>query len=150
MKNQKGITLVALVITIVVLLILAGVTISMVMGDNGVLNNSQKAKDNSAKGSAEDALSTALGSVSTEYYANNVGGSISDDLATKLETSAPGYTYFYDATDSTNIKVQMNQKNSNYKFQAIVSDQLTVKSFKMVAGARTNEDALFTELTGNV
>ena len=32
MKNQKGITLVALVITIVVLLILAGVTISMVMG----------------------------------------------------------------------------------------------------------------------
>ena len=36
MKNQKGITLVALVITIVVLLILAGVTISMVMGPNGV------------------------------------------------------------------------------------------------------------------
>lgn len=48
MKNQKGITLVALVITIVVLLILAGVTISMVMGDNGVLKNSQKAKFESA------------------------------------------------------------------------------------------------------
>ena len=37
MKKQNGITLIALVITIIVLLILAGVTISLVIGDNGIL-----------------------------------------------------------------------------------------------------------------
>ena len=35
MKSQKGITLIALVITIIVLLILAGVTIAMLTGENG-------------------------------------------------------------------------------------------------------------------
>lgn len=41
-KKEKGITLVALVVTIVVLLILAGVSISLVLSNNGVIN---KAKD---------------------------------------------------------------------------------------------------------
>ena len=36
MKNQKGITLVALVVTIIVLLILAGVSLSLVMGNEGI------------------------------------------------------------------------------------------------------------------
>lgn len=43
-KNQKGITLIALVITIIVLLILAGVTISMVVGDSGVLSKADTSK----------------------------------------------------------------------------------------------------------
>ncbi len=42
-KNVEGITLIALVITIIVLLILAGVSISIVRGDDGILANSQKA-----------------------------------------------------------------------------------------------------------
>ena len=37
MKNNKGITLIALVITIIVLLILAGVSIAMLTGENGIL-----------------------------------------------------------------------------------------------------------------
>ena len=44
-KNSKGITLIALVITIIVLLILAGVTIATLTGDNGILNQAGKAKD---------------------------------------------------------------------------------------------------------
>ena len=43
MKNQRGITLIALVITIIVLLILAGVSIAMLTGDNGLLTQSTKA-----------------------------------------------------------------------------------------------------------
>ena len=42
MKNQKGITLIALVITIIVLLILAGVSIAMLTGDNGILTQANK------------------------------------------------------------------------------------------------------------
>jgi type II secretory pathway pseudopilin PulG len=38
MKTKNGITLIALIITIIVLLILAGITISALFGDNGILN----------------------------------------------------------------------------------------------------------------
>lgn len=44
MKKQNGITLIALVITIVVLLILAGVSIAMVLGDNGILNKAKSSQ----------------------------------------------------------------------------------------------------------
>lgn len=45
-KKEKGITLVALVVTIVVLLILAGVSITMVLGQNGIVNKAKDAKEN--------------------------------------------------------------------------------------------------------
>ena len=44
-KNSKGITLIALVITIIVLLILAGVSIAMLTGQNGILTQAQNAKE---------------------------------------------------------------------------------------------------------
>ena len=43
-RNKKGITLIALVITIIVLLILAGVSVTMLTGTNGILTQAQKAK----------------------------------------------------------------------------------------------------------
>ncbi len=127
MKNQKGITLVALVITIVVLLILAGVTISMVLGPNGVLTNSQKAKDNSAKGTANDALSTALSSLSTSYYTeahDSDATMLSTVTAEKLTTLAPGYTYTVNGTTIT-----MTSEKDGYVFTATITDTLTINSF---------------------
>ena len=68
--NQYGITLIALVITIIVLLILAGVSIAMLTGQNGILTQAQKAKtetENAAKNEAgilndyEDKINKALG-----------------------------------------------------------------------------------------
>ena len=47
-KEQKGVTLIALVITIIVLLILAGVSIAFLTGENGILNKSTKAAASSA------------------------------------------------------------------------------------------------------
>lgn len=44
-KNQNGVTLIALVITIIVLLILAGVSIAALSGDNGILTKAQEAKN---------------------------------------------------------------------------------------------------------
>ena len=43
-KNERAITLIALVITIIVIMILAGTSISMIMGQNGVISNSIQAK----------------------------------------------------------------------------------------------------------
>lgn len=55
LKNQKGITLVALVITIIVLLILAGITISLTLGQNGIINKSIEA-GNKYKGAQENEM----------------------------------------------------------------------------------------------
>ena len=57
LKQQKGITLVALVITMVVLLILAGVSINLVLGDNGIVKKAQEAQTKSAEASQNDLTS---------------------------------------------------------------------------------------------
>ena len=49
MKNNRGITLIALIITIIVLLILAGVSISMVVGENGIMSKAGKASEETKK-----------------------------------------------------------------------------------------------------
>ena len=54
LKSKKGITLVALVVTIVVLLILAGVSINLVLGDNGIISKAQEGKTKSAEASEND------------------------------------------------------------------------------------------------
>ena len=48
LKEQKGITLVALVVTIIVLIILAGVSISLVLGNEGIVNKAKQGRDNYA------------------------------------------------------------------------------------------------------
>lgn len=63
MRNQRGITLIALVITIIVLLILAGVSIAMLTGQNGILSKAQTAQTKSAEAEAEEALKLALSEI---------------------------------------------------------------------------------------
>ncbi len=46
LKGQKGITLVALVVTIIVLIILAGVSIALVLGNNGIATKAQIGANN--------------------------------------------------------------------------------------------------------
>ena len=46
MRNQRGITLVSLVVTIIVLIILAGISINVLVGQNGIITRAQQAKEN--------------------------------------------------------------------------------------------------------
>ena len=55
-KEMKGITLVALVVTIVVLLILAGVSINLVLGNNGIIAKAKEAQRKSAEASQNDLM----------------------------------------------------------------------------------------------
>jgi len=54
LKNNKGITLIALVITIVVLIILAGVAINLTLGENGIFNKAKEAKEDYKVASNEE------------------------------------------------------------------------------------------------
>ena len=61
MKNNKGITLIALIITIIVMLILAGVSINMVIGENGVITKAEEAKIIQKKAEIKDKVGLAAG-----------------------------------------------------------------------------------------
>ena len=59
-KNTKGITLVALIITVIILLILAGVTISLVIGDNGLITKSKQGVEESEMASIKEKAELTL------------------------------------------------------------------------------------------
>ena len=59
-KRNKGITLIALVITIIVLLILAGVTIATLTGENGILSKASEASEETRKANAEEQVNLAV------------------------------------------------------------------------------------------
>ena len=60
LKERKGITLIALVITIIVLLILAGVSIAMLTGQNGILTQANNAKDETEQANAKEKVELAV------------------------------------------------------------------------------------------
>ena len=76
MKNQKGITLIALVITIIVLLILAGVSIAMLTGDNGILTRAGDAKMAQIEGEVQEKINLAI--QATKMYAEQKAVETSD------------------------------------------------------------------------
>ena len=92
MRNNKGVTLVALVITIIVLLILAGVSLAMLTGDSGILTNAENAKSETAIANAEDAIKMAYMDIKTEVYAINAGASSLEEMTgAQMETIAKRY-----------------------------------------------------------
>ena len=83
-KGQGGITLVALVVTIVVLLILAGITISLVFAQNGVVGKAQQAAADSNKGTIADNIQGYIVSKQMEAIQNNASQDITTDLKSAL------------------------------------------------------------------
>ena len=77
MKNTKGITLIALVITIIILIILAGISISMLMGENGLIT---KAK--------QGALNYQNAAIEEQAMLNNLYGDFASELAQAGSTDA--------------------------------------------------------------
>lgn len=84
-KQQSGITLVALVVTVVVLLILAGVSIRLVLDNNGIIKKSEEAKDKYTQGKANDQTDIDF----AEDYIEQMTGENSDGgIKTKTLTEA--------------------------------------------------------------
>ena len=69
--NNKGITLIALVITIIVLLILAGVSIAMLTGSNGILSKATQAGDDSITSEVKEKINLVLNEAYTGILAGD-------------------------------------------------------------------------------
>ena len=124
LKTNKGITLIALVITIIVLLILAGVTIATLTGDNGILTKAQNAKTQNDKATAKEKVDLAIAASLDETGKINLG-----QLKTNLNNIDGINPKVGDITDSRfPLKVTVDgvevtiEKDSNGKYSTSVGE----------------------------
>ena len=119
LKTTKGITLIALVITIIVLLILAGVSIAMLTGDNGVLTQANEAKTKTAYKGAEEKVKLSImgaraddGQMAVEELKREVGlqGGTATGTEFPVEVQMDGYTFTVDNTG--NVTGNENGENT--------------------------------------
>ena len=108
-KSEHAITLIALVITIIVLLILAGISISMLSGDNSILGRATDAKIKTERAQIEEAAKIAYASGVMDKY--TAGGSGSDLQSVVDALKNQGYTTKSipaGETTITGLKLQVN------------------------------------------
>ena len=100
LTSNSAITLVALVITIIVLLILAGVTLSMVMGENGIFGKANNASEQTKIANAKEIIKTAV--LENEVYKNTGDANAKSDTGlldpVKEKLQQEGYTINDDNT----------------------------------------------------
>ena len=133
-SNQTGITLIALVVTIVVLLILAGVSINALFGDSGIIN---KAKD------AQNKMDQAV--------ENDQKGI--NELSNWLDSKTNGSTG-EDANPSTTPKISTlvgKVVDKNTKAEDAYGNKITIpKGFKVLANGTSTESASYTYSGDNI
>ena len=119
MRNNKGITLIALVITIIVLLILAGVSIAMLTGNNGILSQATKATSETQVGAAEEAIKLAVANIIAENEGNPEGGYTSALFTAAINKINTDYNFTPAQTGSddtlTDITVTVTTKDASPK-----------------------------------
>ena len=96
MRKERGITLIALVVTVIVLIILAGVSISLVLGENGIVNKAKKAKENTELAKTEE--ETMLNDLAKQIEEGTSGGTTNPPETIKTVEEVKGGSYFDKAT----------------------------------------------------
>ena len=173
LKESKGITLIALVITIIVLLILAGVTIATLTGDNGILKKAGDAKTQTEQAKEDENLKIAIaGSYGTDGKLNLKD--LKDNLTNQgidydknntgfpLEVKVNGEKKKIDANGNIiesiqSLKTKGTVFNDTTTLEDTYGNQVTIpKGFKIASDSATDvtggiviEDATYTKTKGS-
>ena len=138
-KQEKGITLIALVVTIVVLLILAGVSVNALFGNSGIIEKAKEAQNamNMAKENDEKGINEL-----TNWLDNQVNG------------TTGGGTTGGDANPSTTPKISTlvgKVVDKNTKAEDAYGNKITIpKGFKVLAKGTSTESASYTYSGNNI
>ena len=157
-RKMKGITLVALVVTVVVLLILAGVSLNLVLGENGIIKKAQEAAAQTDESSATESMSMYLTGLRlanvdgenfrlADYLSSNVGNDGIEDFLNNgdgyAQVAYKGYKYLVNLEDYTFEylgKTDGNGVNRHIK-QVLDNNNEDVQGIAMVeAGELETED----------
>ena len=152
MKKNKGITLVALVVTIVVLLILAGVSINLVLGNNGIIAKAKEAQRKSAKASQNDLIGMNGLAQQLEGKLNGSTGSGSENGGkTEPETVPylPSDDFHYDTSTSVDTGLVIQDASGN-EYVWVVVPRTTAVYATTGLGKTTFTDADYTSIENDL
>ena len=139
MKRERGITLIALVVTIVVLLILAGVSINALFGNNGIIEKAKEAQNKMDKATENDQKEI---NELTNWLDNQVNG------------TTGGGTTGEDDNPSTTPKISRligTVVDKNTKAEDAYGNKITIpKGFKVLANGTAKESASYTYSGDNI
>ena len=143
MKNNKGITLVALVVTIVVLLILAGVSINLVLGNNGIIAKAQEAKTKQAEASQNDlkGMNSLIEQMESTLNGSGNGGKTEPETVPYL----PSDDFHYDTSTSVDTGLIIADSNGN-EYVWVVVPRTTAVYKTTGLGKTTFTDADYTSI----
>ena len=110
--NNKGITLIALVITIIVLLILAGVSIAMLTGQNGILTQSSNSKDKTNAAEVAERVNMELNVQLSRAMAGE-SFNTAEDIVKNIGTLPTGYTLTKDDITSSATELSIKVKGTD-------------------------------------
>ena len=160
MKNNKGITLVALVVTIVVLLILAGVSINLVLGNNGIIAKAKEAETKSAEASQNDLkgmnglVSEMEGALAGNGSGNGGAGGSGTDTKVPAEATKETAPYFPDNTftkkEGTIETGLVIKDGSGNEYVWVVVPRTTAVYAKTGLGKTTFTDADYTSIENDL
>ena len=147
LKNKKGITLVALVVTIVVLLILAGVSINLVLGNNGIIAKAKEAETKSAEASENDlkGMNSLIDQMESVSNGNDNGGKAESETVPYL----PSSDFHYDTSTSVDTGLVIQDASGN-EYVWVVVPRTTAVYATTGLGKTTFTDADYTSIENDL
>lgn len=141
MRNTKGITLIALIITIIILLILAGISIATLTGENGILNKASKAEEETIKAQIKEEIEMAIMEIQIDQIEKGnkvtletLGNEESGELIKKL--------------NEITIELNNNEIIGEYKgYEYTIDDKFNVTIGSQVRGIHINYELSTQEYT---
>ena len=145
-ENRRGITLIALVVTIVVLLILAGISISLLTGENGVITQAKKSKEKTIVGDEKEGRSLAYSSCKSDNMMENV---TANQLEERMKSDGKDVTVTQDGLD---LKVRYPKTGHEYTVNqnGKVDDDFFSDSNQIVDGIYMYRGAFLEKKSGEV
>lgn len=125
-KGEKAITLIALVITIIILLILAGITINLLLGENGILNRAQEGKIGTEVAREKEILQMALSAIQVD----NEGKLIFDEETLLKEIK--NYTKNVEITKSGDKLYIVKYTDSNREYEVYSNGEIDKAAEKVI------------------
>lgn len=130
-RKEQGITLMALVVTIIVLLILAGISISMLTGDNGIIQKAQQAQIETEKATEKEQIQMSYLACKMEDYQNNVSQqAMQEELnqqvgMNKTKVTSSGENLIIEFTDTQRVyQIDQNGNITETEKPTIIDDEI--------------------------
>ena len=148
MGKERGITLIALIITIILLLILAGVVISLTLGEKGLFNYAKEAKEETTKETATEKINLKITTAQMNSYAEKQRTPTLKEVSLILKEDKE-IEYVTETKQIASTKYEVGEEPSSiytklkdYSYEFEINDKLQLASIdgvKVTIGSNENE-----------